>query len=140
MSVPDAIFILPLMVVPDAARVANVVFVAICTRYHDIPAAASLAPLRESAIVPVTATPLIGVMSVGTVGAVVSRITCLATLYGLSVQAVNNAVIFFVPSPGVKLIACIVYGNGIMSGTQITGLIIDPLTATFVAIFENSAA
>lgn len=95
-------------VVPDAQRVVNVAFVAICTTYPDIPAHASLAPLRESDISPFTATPLIGAVSVGTLGAVVSRIICLATLYGLSDPAVNNAVILLAPSQGVRFIAWIV--------------------------------
>lgn len=128
------------VVVPDAASVVNVLSAAICTTYHDIPAPRSLAPLRQSVIVPLTATPLIGAVSIGGVGAVVSKIICFATLYGLSVPAVNNADIFLVPSPVVRLIACIVYGYGIISGTPIIFGLMFPFTATVLAILANNAA
>lgn len=128
------------VVVHDAAILANVVHVLICTVYPDKPAPASVDPLRDSAMVPLTATPLIGAISVGVLGAVVSKMICLATLYGFSVPAVNNAVRFLAPSPGVRFIACSVYGYGAMSGTPMIFGLIFPLIATVLAIFANSAA
>lgn len=108
--------------------------------YCFIPAHASLAPLRDNTISSVTSDPLTGAVSVGAIGAVVSRITCLATLYGLIFPMLNSAFIFFAPSPGVRFIAWSVYGKGINSGTPTIVGFIFPLMVTFVAIFENSAA
>lgn len=91
-------------------------------------------------IAPLTVAAPIGSVCVGVVGAVVSRTICFVTLYELSDQLLKRAVMFFVPSPAVRLIACNVYGNGMSNGTPDMFVPISPFTDTFDVILAKRAA
>ena len=111
--------------------------------YCDNPAHASLAPLRDNIIAPVTATPLMGVMSVGTVGAVVSNVICFVKLCdGVCCPILkNDGLMFLIPSHCVREIGCSEYGNGIINCVAKPLFVsISPFIDTIPAIFAYSAA
>jgi hypothetical protein len=120
--------------------VLNVAHVLTSIIYQLKPAPVSAHPVRENGIFQLTIAPSNGCTSSVGVGAVVSSVICFATLNGLSVPLLNKADIFFIPSHGVKLIACKVYGYGASSGTPITVGLMFPLMDTLLCIFANSAA
>lgn len=91
-------------------------------------------------ISPCTALLLAGSTSCAGVGGVVSNIICFVTLYGLMLPLLNTALMFLVPSPGVKLIAWRVYGYGANSGTPTIFGFMSPCRDTLLAIFANNAA
>lgn len=128
------------VVVPVRTKLVKLCPVDICILYQLTPAQASDDPLRDRTILLVTRAAFAGVARFTAAGAVVSNTICFATLYGLIFPMLNNVLIFFTPSPGVKLIAWSVYGNGINNGTPIIVGFIFPFIAAFTPIFAYSAA